>query len=182
MCSLSVRLCFCLAYCRLENIDMTLCPSGQGDGVEIHWALPAGVRIPSVSFVRREWWSWRCGRVGKLPGQRKHTKGAPAVSASRFQASPRPKGRFYMQGAARALAKASQSFALSRTRAWAWDKEPTKKETRAKMRAEGSARSGFSRRLLQTHSRLFSLQCRSSCKQRSSRTLGALCQMPHLSL
>jgi hypothetical protein len=27
----------------------TLCPSGQGDGLEIHWALPAGVRIPSVS-------------------------------------------------------------------------------------------------------------------------------------
>ena len=27
----------------------TLCPSGQGDGFEIHWALPAGVRIPSVS-------------------------------------------------------------------------------------------------------------------------------------
>ena len=27
----------------------TLCPSGQGDGLEIHWALPAGARIPSVS-------------------------------------------------------------------------------------------------------------------------------------
>ena len=48
--------------------------------------------------MRREWWSGRCGRVGKLPGQRKHTKGAPAVSASRFQASPRPKGRFYLKG------------------------------------------------------------------------------------
>ena len=30
---------------------MTLCPSSQGDGLEIHWALPAGVRIPSVSFL-----------------------------------------------------------------------------------------------------------------------------------
>ena len=29
---------------------MTLCPSGQGDGLEIHWALPAGARIPSVSI------------------------------------------------------------------------------------------------------------------------------------
>ena len=28
---------------------MTACPSGQGDGPEIHWALPAGVRIPSLS-------------------------------------------------------------------------------------------------------------------------------------
>ena len=27
----------------------TVCPSGQGDGLEIHWALPAGVRIPSLS-------------------------------------------------------------------------------------------------------------------------------------
>ena len=27
----------------------TVCPSGQGDGPEIHWALPAGVRIPSLS-------------------------------------------------------------------------------------------------------------------------------------
>ena len=25
---------------------MTVCPSGQGDGLEIHWALPAGARIP----------------------------------------------------------------------------------------------------------------------------------------
>ena len=37
----SVRLC-----------PKTLCPSGSGDGLEIHWALPAGVRIPSVSLVR----------------------------------------------------------------------------------------------------------------------------------
>ena len=28
---------------------MTACPSGQGDGLEIHWALPAGARIPSLS-------------------------------------------------------------------------------------------------------------------------------------
>ena len=28
---------------------MTVCPSGQRDGPEIHWALPAGVRIPSLS-------------------------------------------------------------------------------------------------------------------------------------
>ena len=26
-----------------------MCPSGQGDGLEIHRALPAGVRIPSLS-------------------------------------------------------------------------------------------------------------------------------------
>ena len=31
---------------------MTLCPSGEGDGLEIHWALPAGVRIPSVSHSK----------------------------------------------------------------------------------------------------------------------------------
>ena len=31
----------------------TLCPSGQGDGLEIHWALPAGARIPSVSLLGR---------------------------------------------------------------------------------------------------------------------------------
>ena len=31
------------------STHMTLCPSGQGDGLEIHWALPAGARIPSVS-------------------------------------------------------------------------------------------------------------------------------------
>ena len=31
--------------------DMTVCPSGQGDGLEIHWALPAGVRIPSLSSL-----------------------------------------------------------------------------------------------------------------------------------
>ena len=30
----------------------TLCPSGQGDGLEIHWALPAGARIPSVLAVQ----------------------------------------------------------------------------------------------------------------------------------
>ena len=30
---------------------MTLCPSGEGDGLEIHWALAAGVRIPSVSLL-----------------------------------------------------------------------------------------------------------------------------------
>ena len=30
---------------------MTVCPSGQGDGLEIHWALPAGVRIPSLSCL-----------------------------------------------------------------------------------------------------------------------------------
>ena len=29
---------------------MTACPKGQGDGPEIHWALPAGVRIPSLSM------------------------------------------------------------------------------------------------------------------------------------
>ena len=37
---------------------MTVCPSGQGDGPEIHWALPAGVRIPSVShfvFMAGDW-------------------------------------------------------------------------------------------------------------------------------
>ena len=28
---------------------MTVCPSGYGDGLEIHWALPAGVRVPSLS-------------------------------------------------------------------------------------------------------------------------------------
>ncbi len=32
---------------------VTVCPSGQGDGLEIHWALPAGVRIPSLSLYRR---------------------------------------------------------------------------------------------------------------------------------
>ena len=26
---------------QLANIDKTLCPSSQGDGLEIHWALPA---------------------------------------------------------------------------------------------------------------------------------------------
>ena len=31
----------------------TLRPSGQGDGLEIHWALPAGARIPSVSMLGR---------------------------------------------------------------------------------------------------------------------------------
>ena len=31
---------------------MTLCPSSQGDGLEIHWALPAGARIPSVSYAK----------------------------------------------------------------------------------------------------------------------------------
>ena len=36
---------------------MTLCPSGQGDGLEIYWALPAGVRIPSLS-------KWRKGAQG----------------------------------------------------------------------------------------------------------------------
>ena len=35
----------------LESFSVTLCPSGQGDGLEIHWALPAGVRIPSLSFA-----------------------------------------------------------------------------------------------------------------------------------
>ena len=30
----------------------TVCPSGQGDGLEIHWALPAGVRIPSLSIAQ----------------------------------------------------------------------------------------------------------------------------------
>ena len=30
---------------------MTLYPSGQGDGLEIHCALPAGVRIPSPSAL-----------------------------------------------------------------------------------------------------------------------------------
>ena len=29
---------------------MTLCPSGQGDGLEIHWALPARPQIPWVSL------------------------------------------------------------------------------------------------------------------------------------
>ena len=29
---------------------MTLCPSGQGVGLEIQWALPARVRTPSVSY------------------------------------------------------------------------------------------------------------------------------------
>ena len=33
------------AECRQK----TLCP--KGDGLEIHWALPAGVRIPSVSIA-----------------------------------------------------------------------------------------------------------------------------------
>ena len=37
---------------QLANLYKTLCPSGQGDGLEIHWALPAGVRIPSVSQLR----------------------------------------------------------------------------------------------------------------------------------
>ena len=26
-------------------------PEGQGDGLEIHWALPAGARTPSVSLA-----------------------------------------------------------------------------------------------------------------------------------
>ena len=134
-----------------------------------------------VSFVRREWWSWRCGRVGKLPGQREHTKGAPAVSASRFQASPRPKGRFYMQGAARALAKASQSFALSRTRAWPGVGQGANQEGNACENARRRQRKVWIQPpLASTHSKLFSLHCRSSCKQRTSRTFGALCQMPHL--
>ena len=29
---------------------MTACPSGQGDGLEIHWALPTGVQIPLLSL------------------------------------------------------------------------------------------------------------------------------------
>ena len=33
-----------------EIWQKTLCPSGSGDGLEIHWALPARVRIPSVSM------------------------------------------------------------------------------------------------------------------------------------
>ena len=28
----------------------TVCPSGTGGGLEIHWALPAGVQIPSLSY------------------------------------------------------------------------------------------------------------------------------------
>ena len=31
------------------SVSTTVCPSGQGDGPEIHWALPAGVQIPSLS-------------------------------------------------------------------------------------------------------------------------------------
>ena len=31
---------------------MTLRPSGEGDGLDIHRALPAGVRIPSVVVLR----------------------------------------------------------------------------------------------------------------------------------
>ena len=43
------KLCgHCLLLCLCHK---TLCPSGQGDGLEIHWALPAGVRIPSVSLA-----------------------------------------------------------------------------------------------------------------------------------
>ena len=43
-------------------VSTTVCPSGQGDGPEIHWALPAGVRIPSLSHKaqlrRRGWLPW----------------------------------------------------------------------------------------------------------------------------
>ena len=50
----------------------TVCPSGQGDGLEIHWALPAGVRIPAVSYLEAAtvWPSglrsrWRFGMLGE---------------------------------------------------------------------------------------------------------------------
>ena len=40
-----------ILYCHILKLtDVTLCPSGYGDGLGIHWALPAEVRIPSVSF------------------------------------------------------------------------------------------------------------------------------------
>ncbi len=36
----------------LAALTATLRPSGCGDGLEIHWALPAGVQIPSASSFR----------------------------------------------------------------------------------------------------------------------------------
>jgi hypothetical protein len=30
--------------------DKLLCPSGEGDGLELHWPLAAGARIHSVSI------------------------------------------------------------------------------------------------------------------------------------
>ena len=45
-------------------LSRTVCPSGQGDGSEIHWALPAGVRIPSLST------SQSCDDTGGTPWPR----------------------------------------------------------------------------------------------------------------
>ena len=57
--SLDIR-CPCWFHSRLLRANLirhacmlsskTLCPSGQGDGLEINSALPAGVQIPPVSL------------------------------------------------------------------------------------------------------------------------------------
>ena len=104
---------------------------------------PLGVVCAPRMVVREVWPSWKAAWPAEA-----HKGGTCSVGLA-LSGKPSTKGKVLSERAARALAQASQSFALSRTRAWAWDKEPTKKETRAKMRAEGSARSGFSRRLLQ---------------------------------
>ena len=58
---------------------MTLCPSGQGDGLEVHWALPAGARIPSVSHAAL---LWTCG-------QRYMPSSQPSIlAASRVEGAP----------------------------------------------------------------------------------------------
>ena len=42
-----------------EQTAKTLSPSGHGDGIEIHWALPAGSQTPSLSLaaqaLRHHW-------------------------------------------------------------------------------------------------------------------------------
>ena len=46
------RLAWCLGRLAMQATpaQMTVCPSGQRDGLGIHWVLPTGVRIPSLSF------------------------------------------------------------------------------------------------------------------------------------
>ena len=53
-------------------------PGGQGDGLEIHWALPAGARIPSLSRVAAP-------RPGKHPGDLKLRTWAVAVLGAPMQ-------------------------------------------------------------------------------------------------
>ena len=92
----------------VNSSSKTLCPSGQGDGLEIHWALPAGARIPSVSICAESVLPAACAaalrpccsrplvlprRPRQMPGRRARL-GPEPVLAHAMQRSTRKAGTY----------------------------------------------------------------------------------------